>query len=77
MGCSPEARLHGAVAWVNLYLCLNWAPGKVAVGKARFWCQQEGRTQPLEAWRPAGSQHPSLSVALSPRGVTHLLGLSL
>lgn len=28
-----------------LYLCLNWAPGKTAVGRARFWCQQEGRTQ--------------------------------
>lgn len=37
----------------NLYLCLNWAPGKVAVGEARFWCQREGRTQPLEAGRPA------------------------
>lgn len=56
MGCSPEARLHGAVAWVNLYLCLNWDPGKVAGGKARFWCQREGRTATgggEAGWEPA------------------------
>lgn len=44
---------------VNLYLCLNWTPGK-----GRFWCQQEGR-------EGCGEQHPSLSYLLS-WGVAHL-----
>lgn len=63
----------------NLYLCLNWAPGKVAAGgrglEARFWCQQEGTTQPVEAGRPWGtaSQH---FCDLS-RDIPHLSGLSL
>ena len=44
----------------NLYLCLNWAPGKAAVRKARFWCQQEGRTRPVEAERLFPSSPASL-----------------
>lgn len=43
----------------NLYLCLNWAPGKAAVRKARFWCQREGRTRPVEAERLLGNSSPA------------------
>lgn len=54
----------------NLCLCHNWAPGK-----AGFWCQQEGRTQPVEAGR-LGEQPPSLCYPLS-WSIAHFLGLSL
>lgn len=61
-----------------LYLCLNWAPGKAAVGKARFWCQQEGRAQDTAS---GGRKAAGDSVPTSPLppllGHHHGLGLSL
>lgn len=66
----------------NLYLCHNWAPGK-----ARFWCQQEGRTQLVEAGR-LGQQPLSLLLPTPPFppnrlcyllswSTAHFLGLSV
>lgn len=51
----------------NLYLCLNWAPGKAAVGKARFWCQQEGRKDKASGGREAVGNSSAASVTSSRR----------
>ena len=66
MGCSPEARLRGATAGrANWYLCLNWAPGRAAVRKARFWCQQEVGRASGGRERPLGTAPWPLCVRLS------------